>query len=178
MPEGVEMPEPRERKELPYVIPLAVTMSILAVLVAIATLFGHRAATERLSLQTKVADQWAYYQAKNSRLRQAQGLEVLLETLEPADKEKAAEAREKYKQEVERYAKDKEAISEPAKELENDLERQARKEDRFDLSEVILEIGLIICSLTLLTRRKIFWYSGIGLGVVGTLVMITGFLLH
>ena len=74
MAEGVEMPEPREREELPYVIPLAVTMSILAVLVAVATLFGHRASTERLSLQTKVADQWAYYQAKNSRLRQAQGL--------------------------------------------------------------------------------------------------------
>ena len=100
----------------------------------------------------------------------------MLDALEPADKQKAAEAREKYLQEAERYAKDKEAISEPAKEFENELEREARKEDRFDASEVILEIGLIICSLTLLTRKKAFWYSGIGLGVLGTLVMITGFL--
>jgi cytochrome P450 len=178
MAERVEMPEPHQREELPYMIPLAVTMSILAVLVAISTLFGHRASTERLSLQTKVADQWAYYQAKNSRLRQAQGLAVLLDTLMPADKQKAAEAREKYIQEVERYAQDKEAISEPAKDLENELELEARKEDRFDASEVILEIGLIICSLTLLTRKKDFWYSGIGLGVAGTLMMITGFLLR
>ena len=69
MAEGIEMPEEHRREELPYMIPLAVTMSTLAVLVAIATLFGHRAATEELYMQSKAADQWAYYQAKNSRLR-------------------------------------------------------------------------------------------------------------
>jgi hypothetical protein len=105
-------------------------------------------------------------------------LVVLLETLMPADKQKAAEAREKYLQEIERYEKDKEAISEPAKELENERVLAGRKEDRFDAAEVILEIGLIICSLTLLTRKKIFWCSGIGLGIVGLAVMITGFLLR
>lgn len=178
MAEGIEVPESHGREELPYMIPLAVTMSILAVLVAVSTLFGHRAATEELYLQSKAADQWAYYQAKNSRLRAAQGLVVLLETLMPADKEKAAAAREKYLQEIERYQKDKEAISEPAKELEVEREMAGRKEDRFDASEVILEIGLIICSLTLLTRKKIFWYSGIGLGIVGLVVMLTGFLMR
>ena len=50
--------------------------------------------------------------------------------------------------------------------------------DRYDASEVILEIGLIICSLTLLTRRKLFWYAGIGLGVAGLAVMISGFLVR
>jgi hypothetical protein len=103
---------------------------------------------------------------------------VLLDTLEPADKEKAAKAREKYLADAERYEKEKDAISEPAREIEKERELAGRKEDRFDASDVILEIGLIICSLTLLTRKKIFWYSGIGLGVVGTLVMITGFLLR
>jgi ABC-type nickel/cobalt efflux system permease component RcnA len=178
MPEAVEMPEPQGREELPYMIPLAVTMSILAVLVAIATLFGHRAATEELYLQTKATDEWSYYQAKNSRLHTSQALVVLLDTLMPADKEKTAKAREKYIQDAERYEKEKDAISEPAREIEKERELAGRKEDRFDASEVILEIGLIICSLTLLTRKKIFWYSGIGLGVVGLLVMLTGFLMR
>jgi len=38
------------------------------------------------------------------------------------------------------------------------------RENRFDAGEVILEIALIVCSLTLLTKRKTFWYSGIAIG--------------
>jgi len=42
--------------------------AILAVLVAIASLLGHRSHTEEGLLHTKAADQWAFYQAKNNRL--------------------------------------------------------------------------------------------------------------
>ena len=178
MAEGIEVPEVHHGvEEPPYTIPVAVTMSILAVLVAIATLFGHRAATEGLDLQTKATDQWSYYQAKNSRLYIAQALAEEFAALVPADKERAAKAREKYLKDAERYADEKGDVSDKAKEYEQERELLSHKEDRFDASEVILEIGLIICSLTLLTRKKIFWYSGIGLGVVGLMVMTTGFLL-
>jgi len=44
--------------------------------------------------------------------------------------------------------------------------------------EVFLEIGLIVTSFTLLTSKKLFWYSGIALGIVGSVIGITGFLLH
>jgi ABC-type nickel/cobalt efflux system permease component RcnA len=176
MAEGIEVPE-AHGEELPYMVPVAVTMSILAVLVAIATLFGHRAATEGLTMETKAADQWAYYQAKNIRLHEMQAVADILDTLAPADKEKAAAVREKYLKEVERYSDEKEDVSDKAKEYEKERDMADRKEDRFDAAEVILEIGLIICSLTLLTRRKMFWYSGVGLGILGTVVMITGFLM-
>ncbi|MGB9508110.1 MAG: DUF4337 family protein, partial [Candidatus Acidiferrum sp.] len=64
MPEMIEAPESGEHaKELPFMLPVAVTLAILAVLVSIATLLGHRASTEMLMAQTKVADQWALYQA-------------------------------------------------------------------------------------------------------------------
>ena len=45
------------------------TMAILAVLVASITLLGHRAHTEEVILQSRAADQWAYYQAKEIRRR-------------------------------------------------------------------------------------------------------------
>ena len=51
-------------EESPFLIPVAVTLSILAVLVAIATLLGHRAATEELILQTKASDQWAFFRQR------------------------------------------------------------------------------------------------------------------
>ena len=179
MPEVMELPEHHGHNgENPLTIPVAVTISILAVLVAIATLFGHRASTEKVILQTKATDHWAYYQAKNIRLREMQSVADMLGTLTATDKEKAGAMREKYLKEVERYVGEKDEISTQAKEFESERDLVDRREDRFDAGEVILEIGLIICSLTLLTNRKIFWYSGIALGVVGFCVTVTGFLLH
>jgi hypothetical protein len=41
-----------------------------------------------------------------------------------------------------------------------------------------LEIALIICSLTLLTKKRIFWLSGIALGLIGLGTTLSGFLIH
>jgi len=150
----------------------------LAVLVAIATLFGHRASTEKVILQTKATDHWAYYQAKNIRLREMQSVADMLGTFTAVDKEKAEALREKYLKETERYSSDKDEINDQAKEYEKERDVTDRQEDRFDAGEVILEIALIICSLTLLTQKKIFWFSGIAIGVAGFCVTLSGFLLH
>ena len=137
-------------------LPVAVTLSILTVLVAIATLLGHRASTEEIILQTKATDQWALFQAKNIRLHEMQGFADLLGTLAPVDKERAEALRGRYLKETERYEKEKEEVSEQAKELEKEGERSNRRSDRYEAGEVVLEIALIICSLTLLTNKRIF----------------------
>jgi len=46
---------------------IGLTMAIVAVLLAIATMLGHRAHTEEVKLQTKVNDGWGFYQAKHGR---------------------------------------------------------------------------------------------------------------
>jgi uncharacterized protein DUF4337 len=162
----------------PWTLPVAITISILAVLVAMATLMGHRSSIEAVLLQTQASDQWAFYQAKNIRLHEMQSVADMLGVLIPADKEKAEALHEKYRKETERYEKDKEQISEKAKEFENERAVASRREDRFDAGEVILEIALIICSLTLLTKRKAFWYLGMAIGVAGFFFGLSGFLVH
>jgi uncharacterized protein DUF4337 len=179
MQEGVELPEVHhEHGDNPIVVPVSVTISILAVLVAAVTLLGHRAHTEELLLQSQATDQWAFYQAKNIRLHEMQSIADLLGALSPQDKEKAAALREKYLKETERYAGDKEDISEKAKELEKERDLISRRADRFDGGEAILEIGLVICSLTLLTKRKGFWFGGVLIGALGIALAVTGFFRH
>lgn len=165
-------------EEEPWTLPVAITISILAVLVAMATLMGHRSSIEAVLLQTQATDQWGYYQAKNNRLHLMQIDADVLGALAAPGNEKAAALREKYQKEIERYEKDKDQISEKAKEFENERAVVSRREDRFDAGEVVLDIALIICSLTLLTRRMGFWYSGIAIGVVGFFVALSGFLIH
>jgi len=176
MPEIIEGAE--EHGGEPWTLPVAVTLAILAVLVAMATLMGHRAATEELLLQTQASDQWAFFQAKNIRLHEMQSMADLLGTLAPVDKEKAALLQEQYAKEVERYNKEKDEISEKAKDLEQERAQVARREDRYDAAEVVLEIALIICSLTLLTKKKFFWFAGILVGIAGLVVGLSGFFIH
>jgi Domain of unknown function (DUF4337) len=178
MHEVMEAPEGEHHEDNPLLMPVAVTMSILAVLVAIATLLGHRSATEELIMQNKATDQWSLFQAKNIRQHEMQSVADMLGTLSVVEKEKADALRDKYQKDADRYEKEKNETSDQAKELEAERDLAGRREDRYDAAEVILEIALIVCSLTLLTKKRIFWFSGIVLGFVGLLVTGSGFLLR
>ena len=179
MPEGIELPEAHEEHgENPFLIPVSVTISILAVLVAAVTLLGHRAHTEELLLQSQATDQWAYYQAKNIRLHEMQSVADMLSALAPADKEKAEVLHDKYKKEVERYEGEKDDISEKAKDLEKERDFVGRRADRFDGGEGLIEVGLVICSMTLLTKRRGYWIAGMLIGAGGVVFALTAFLLH
>jgi hypothetical protein len=179
MHESVELPESHHgHGDNPFVVPVSVTISILAVLVAAVTLLGHRAHTEELLLQSQATDQWAYYQAKNIRFHEVQSIADLLGALAPQNKEKAEVLREKYAKEVGRYDGDKEDISQKARELEKERDLVGRRADRFDGGEALLEIGLVICSITLLTKRRAFWFGGMLIGLAGVGLAITGLLLH
>lgn len=179
MHEGVELNEGHhERSDNPFVVPVSLTISILAVLVAAVTLLGHRAHTEELLLQSQATDQWAFYQAKNIRLHEMESVADLLSAVAPQDKEKAEALREKYVKQVDRYQSDKEDISEKAKDLEKERDLVSRRADRFDGGEAFLEIGLVICSITLLTKHKGFWFAGMFTGALGIALALTGFFLH
>jgi hypothetical protein len=156
----------------PSLAPVSLTMAVLAVLVAVAALLGHRAHTEEVVLQAKSSDQWAYYQAKNIRQHE----DELFVAGNPSGV--AAEVREKYAQEAERYKKEKDEIQEKARDLEREVAVERRRADRYDLAEVFLEIGLVITSITLLSGRRIFWHLGIVMGVVGMVVAVIGATIH
>ncbi|MGD0965507.1 MAG: DUF4337 domain-containing protein [Candidatus Acidiferrales bacterium] len=162
----------------PSLAPVTLTMAIFAVLVATVSLLGHRADTEQLLLQTKATDQWAYYQAKDIRRHSYEVFLDEMSLMTPPSAELAAKIKGKYTQEVARYAKEQGAIESEAKAAEDEVAIEQRRADRFDLGEVMLEGGLVICSITLMTRKRIFWQSGTLLGLVGLGIAAAGLLIH
>src|SRR5882724_3687820 len=165
-------------RENPSLAPISVTMAILAVLVAIVSLMGHRAHTEELMMQNQATDQWAYYQAVNIRRHNYDMGIDLLSLIEFKNKEQAEKVQETYHKQSERYTKEQAEIQEKAKEFEGESARAQRKADRFDLGEVFLEIALVISSLALLSGKRFYWVLGIISGLAGLGVAATGFLLH
>lgn len=165
-------------KEDPTLAPVSVTMAILAVLVAVITLLGHRAHTEEVVLQAKASDQWAYYQAKNIR-RHEDEIAADVSGIQPTtDAAALAKVRDKYSTEAARYKDDQKEIEDKARDMEAEVATERNRADRFDLAEVFLEVGLVITSITLLSGRKLFWGFGIILAAIGIVLSATAFFLH
>jgi len=162
----------------PDMAPVSLTMAVLAVLVAVATLLGHRAHTEEVVLQAKASDQWAYYQAKNIRERQ----DELFADFSSAAASKDSAAMDKFRgnaaQEAERYKHEKADIQSEARKLEAEVALERNRADRYDLAEVFLEIGLVITSITLLSGKRIFWYAGLLFSAIGIVLAFTAALVH
>src|ERR1700686_1311038 len=104
MSEGIELPEShRGSEDHPLILPVSITISIMAVLVAGGSLVGHPSHTEGLRLETQAASRWAQYQAKSVRLHEAQGFSDVVKLVAPLNKELGEELKEKYAKEVEHY---------------------------------------------------------------------------
>src|SRR5258707_2722178 len=100
MGEGIELPE-SNREDHPLVLPVSITISIMAVFVAGASLLRHRAHTEGLRLETQAASRWTQYQAKSVRLHETQGFSDVVKLVAPLNKEIVEELTVKYVIEVE-----------------------------------------------------------------------------
>lgn len=157
---------------------VTMTMAVLAVLVAAVSLMGHRSHTDEMIAQTKATDQWAYYQAKVIRERSYELFLDQLNVFALQDKAHAEEVRAKYDKEAKRYRSEANDIQVEATADETESQAFARRSDRFDLGEVLLEAALVICSITLLTHKPHFWVVGSIIGVVGVAIAAMGFLIH
>jgi hypothetical protein len=158
--------------------PVAFTMAVLAVLVAIATVLGHRTHTEAVLDQNKATDQWNEYQAKKIRQYNT-GLAMDAMSVAPlADQAKAEKIAKGYADHLAKWNQDLIETQEKAKDLEKEVALAERRADRFDLGEALLEIGLVITSVTLLTRRQVYWYFGMAFALAGVGSALAAFLIR
>ncbi len=182
MSEEHEMEELQEAaehgREHSNLAPVSFTMAFLAVLVAIATLLSHRAHTEEVLLQNKATDQWGYYQAKNIRRHTMEQLDELVKVIQLKDAAGAAAWVKTNQAAIEKSKGEQDKIQEEAKALEEQVDLYERRANRYDLGETLLEVGLVICSITLLTKRRHYWFAGMVFGIAGVVFTATGVLLH
>ncbi len=165
----------------PFFRRVAMTMAIVAAVLACVTMLSHRAHTETLRLQneatihhTQASNQWAYFQAKKNREYFYDVSGVILEPIaSKAENSKALLAKaEEWKSKVQRYEKEAaeiqsqaDALTKRGDEFREESQHAHHRADRFDLGDV-------------LTKRAEFWYAGIASGIVGAAIAASGFLLH
>jgi hypothetical protein len=150
---------------------IGLTMAIFAASLAIVTLMGHRLHTEEVVLQTKLADQWAYYQAKNTR-SQIYAADAGLATLQGPQGAALAEAWNKKAVEERSQADE---IRHNNEELDHETQATARRATFFDGSEVFIEIAIVLCSIALLTGGRPFWLVSFVSAAVGVGLAVYAF---
>ncbi len=154
------------------------TMSVLAVLVAVVTVVGHRTHTEAVLNQARASDMWNLYQAKKIRQNDTLLSQDLLTVVAVGDRAGAEKLLESYRSHQAKWNEDIAEEQEQAKEFEEEVAKAERRAGRFDLSEALLEIGLVVTSITLLTRQRVYWGLGMVFGALGLAVTLQGLLLR
>ena len=187
MPE-FELPNAEELEEIKgkkFTKRVALTTAIFAVILAITSLGGNNAMKEMLLAQQQASDQWAFYQAKVVRehLYRIQKLRLKVDLLERGSSMKP-EAREKLEsmlknmaEEETRYGTEKKEIEKEAKKLEHERDVNRSKDPYFDYGEVLLQIAIVMASISIISgSRPIFYFALVG-AILGTLFSLNGFLL-
>src|ERR1051326_6164231 len=143
---------------------IGLTMAIVAVLLAIATLLGHRAHTEEVVLQGNRNTEWVNFDTKRMQRTLHEDFSDLAAAL-PSGEKAVEKFKEKAKLEREgepakngapaKEGTDK--IRERAQELDAEMQVVQRRADFYDGAELFLEISIVLCSIALLAEMKMFW---------------------
>jgi hypothetical protein len=91
-----------------------------------------------------------------------------------AEYKKDADVIEGEARELVKEAKEKEKEAEHKLHESHHVHLQA---DRLDFGHLGLEMGLVLFAISLLTKQKGFWFTGMGVGVLGACVALSAFLL-
>ena len=166
----------------------ALVIAILAALLAICELGGDDAKNRMVNSNIKASDTWSFYQAKNMRQTAyklaADDLKRQLTALEaPAAARAAAMADlEKYEKTVARYedepGKDgKKQLQAQANTYEEARDKAGERNESFDLGQMLLQLGVVLGSVSILSMsRQLLWVAGL-LGVGGLALVINGYFL-
>ncbi len=157
---------------------ISLAISILAVLVAMVTVLGHRSHTEAVLSQARAGDMWNEYQAKKIRFDQVNVAMDLL-SLQPNSNGEAVEKKlEEYRAHQEKWKEELAEEQKEAREFEADVAHAEKQALRFDVGEALLQIAVVLCSVTLFTRRKLYFFMGLSLGAAGLIAAASALLVQ
>jgi hypothetical protein len=168
----------------------AIVIGILAMLLAITGLGGNNATKEAINENIQASNAFGFFQATNIRqnsLVLAANEVELAWVNEPGLPENAkAVLRDKladYRKTIARYESEpetgegKKELMVKAREHEQKRDRALKQDPYFDYAEALLQIAIVLISVSIVADQRWLLLAGGGLGAIGGLLMINGFLL-
>jgi hypothetical protein len=178
--EHAEHAEHAAHEHDPFISRVSITIAVLAVLAAgvgsLETIEAGGAivaSSEAVLSQDKATDVWGEYQA-DSLKKHIYGIAA------DAGGPKAAKYQDTAKEQVTKQAEVKKQALEDEAERDKLLAVSRMHEHRhhwLTAAATLLEIGIAICTVAIITRRRAFWLGSLGLGLVGLALFGAAYLL-
>ncbi len=150
-----------------WVIWVAMTTAIIAVLAAITGLLAGDHADEAMLSQIHASDQWAFYQAKGIKSTViASGDQLLLamgKKISPKDSAKVAANK-----------KEQAGIMKEAKAAENESREHSVKHKILARGVTLFQIAIAIGAISIIIKRKELWMASIGFAAVWVFFLLQG----
>ncbi len=168
---------------------------------------ANRASTEAGTAETEKSNLFAWYQAKRLRQAQYQTSTAMAAILPGSDAERARAVAD-WKKKADEYNDPKDPDSLPnilkrgneagkraetlraeavkiradaakyrqdARRKSDESEHTHHQADRFDIAHLCAEMGLVLCSIALLTKKRSYWLGGLAVAVVAIAVTASAF---
>ena len=184
----IELPNPEElegQKKDVFSKRVALCTALFAVILAITSLGGNNAAKHMMLSQQQSSNLWAYYQSKVTREHlyrvEKQKAEAQLVERGSAMNAQARDLYEKNRQvyaaEEKRYGVEKLEIEQNAKKLEQQRDIGIAKDPYFDYAEVLLQIAIVMASISILSGSRPVFGISIACAILGSFLCLNGYLL-
>lgn len=152
-----------------WVMGVALSSALLATLAAVSSLNAGHYANEAMISQIESASQWSYFQSKS--IKEAQ-LKSKMEILDALGKPSSAEDKAKALE----YKKDKEEIQNQAAESEKIAKHHLKTHQLLARCVTMFQVAIAIGAISVLTRRRTFWFISLAFGTVGLAFLAEAFL--
>jgi Domain of unknown function (DUF4337) len=185
----------------PFVKRVAMSVAMFAVVLALAAAGGNNAGKDMMMYQLKASNEWNRYQAKSQReVLYMQEREELEQTFGPMKEEEAAELAKLYEAaqknrsklpaetsdrrkqrlgyvttKLVEYKKEKDELSKQATEYQQSRDEAHKKDPFFDAAELLLQIGIVLASVAMLSKARWAFLAGCVLGVGGLALTVLGY---
>jgi Domain of unknown function (DUF4337) len=165
---------------------IALLISVFALLLAIAEMFGKSAQTEGISFNIKASDAWNFFQAKTIRqttLRTAAQALTLEANTVPDEARKATllKQADEWMKTVARYESDpvekdgRKELRAQAEAYEHQRDTQLARYHHYEFASAAYQIGIVLASAAVITGMMALVYAALGLGVIGLAFLALGF---
>ena len=172
MADAPEIPEAKD----PFDKRVALTIAILAICLSFISNLGDNAKTSAILKTSEASDQWNFFQAKSTKAQLAAMHGDLMMRLSSEERfEDSRNRAVQLGQDAQRYDVEKGEIKKQADSLVAQAKHFAAINDRCDQAALLLQIAVIVCSVSILGQSHKFWWLGMIMGAAGVAVGATAF---
>lgn len=157
----------------------ALIASFLAVLASVGSLLSGHAANEAILKQAEASNQWSFYQAKSTKSHIFESNQEVLGGIamlaNVQDREKLLKDASHAKDQVAKYEREKAEIQAEATSLEKISTKSFAKHENFSLAVACFQIGIVLSSMSILSRIRLLQGLSLLVGVIGIVFIAVGF---